>query len=97
MATRITQKTLAAILKRRAALAKAEEELQAIEAGLLTKLKAGAQVQVGTFRAEVKVWERRSVAWKEVVVKKLGQEYADRVFNATPPETYEKLVVETVG
>jgi hypothetical protein len=34
------------------------------------------------------------VAWKQVLVREKGEEFADRVFNATKPDKYESLVVE---
>ena len=40
--------------------------------------------------------ERRSVAWKAVVERELGEDYARRVLAATKPETYVSLAV-TVG
>jgi hypothetical protein len=44
--------------------------------------------------ARIKEWERRNVAWKQVLVREKAEEFADRVFNATKPDKYESLVVE---
>ncbi len=93
---RITQATLAAILRRRKKISDLQADLEELEAALLSDLKEGFEVAPGILAARVKEWERRNVAWKEIVVREKGQEYADRVLAATRPETYTKLVVEAV-
>src|SRR5262245_8563621 len=94
MSKRITQRTLAAVLKQRAAIQKASTELDVLEESLLQRLKAGEPLQPGLIRAYVKEWERRSPAWKAVVEREISQEYAARVLAATKPDKFEKLVVE---
>ncbi len=91
---RITQATLAAILRKRKKIADAQADLDELETALTADLKAGYEVAPGILAARVKEWERRNVAWKEIVVREKGQEYTDRVLAATRPETYAKLVVE---
>lgn len=97
MAKKITQRVLATLLAKRAKFAEAEKEITALEDKLLAALKSGSKVQAGVFTAYVKTWERRSVAWKQIVIREQGQEFADRVFNSTKPEKHENLVVETAA
>ena len=92
----ISQETLCVVAEKRAAIAKLEEELKAAEATVLEALKAGAAVAVGLLTARLKTWERRNVAWKDIVIREQGKEYADRVLNATRPDKYESLIVSTI-
>jgi hypothetical protein len=94
---RIPQATLAAILKRRTRIADLQTDLDQLENTLLSKLKAGFELAPGALAARIKKWERRSVAWRKVCERELGEEYCQRVFNATKPELHENLVVETAA
>ena len=94
MAARITQETLRMIAKRRAQIEELQFQVKASEQLVLERLKDGAKVAPGLLTARVKEFSRRNVAWKEVVVREIGQDYADRVLNATKPEVYTSLVVE---
>ncbi len=69
-------------------------QVKATELLVLEKLKDGVKVAPGLLTARVKEFSRRNVAWKEVVVREQGQEYAGRVLNATKPKVYTSLVVE---
>lgn len=93
----ISQKSLAAILKQRKKIADAEKVLKELEEKLVTSLKAGSTVSSGVLTARLKTYERRNVAWKQVLIREKGEEFVDRVFSATRPDTYESLVVETVA
>jgi hypothetical protein len=94
MAARITQETLRMIAKRRAQIEELQFQVKASEQLVLERLKIGAMVAPGLLTARVKTFERRNVAWKEVVVREQGQDYADRVLAATKPDKYESLIVE---
>lgn len=94
MAARITQETLRKIAKRRAQIEELQFQVKASEQLVLERLKVGVKVAPGLLTARVKTWDRRNVAWKEVVVREQGQDYADRVLAATKPDKYESLVVE---
>jgi hypothetical protein len=94
VAKKITQSVLAQIAKKKALIEQLQEQVEISEATVLEQLKAGAPVVPGLLTARVKSWEQRSVAWKEVCVRELGKEYVDRVFNATKPSQYERLLVE---
>jgi hypothetical protein len=93
----ITQENLQAVAEKRALIARLEAELKAVEATVLESLKAGASIAPGLLTARVKTYERRNVAWKEIVIREKGEDYADRVLNATRPDKYESLVVEIAG
>lgn len=96
MSKRISEGTLASILRRRKKIEDLQTELGKMEDALTDELKTGAAVAPGILTAYIKEWTRRNVSWKEVVVREKGQDYADRVLAATRPETYSKLVVESV-
>ena len=94
MAKRISQKTLSAIIRRRKRISDLQTELDGLEGALKADLQAGAVVQQGLFTGYIKTWERRNVAWKEIVVREKGKEYADRVLAGTKADKHESLVVE---
>jgi hypothetical protein len=95
--TKISRATLRAVVKQRAKVEQEQAKLKAVEEKLTVELKQGATVKPGVLIAYIREWERRSVAWKEIVIREKGQEFADRVFNATKPDPQSKLVVETAG
>jgi hypothetical protein len=93
---RISQATLSAIIRRRKRIADLQGELEELESALTADLKEGFEVAPGILTAYIKEWERRNVSWKDVVIRQLGQPYADRVLAATKPDPQSKLVVESV-
>jgi hypothetical protein len=94
MAARITQETLRVIASKRSQIELLQLQIKASELLVLERLKDGVKIAPGLLTARVKTFERRNVAWKEVVVREQGQDYGDRVLNATKPDKYESLVVE---
>jgi hypothetical protein len=89
----ITQSELAQLLEMRRQREALDEQITEAEVSLRAALEAGAQVETGIFRAYLKVTERRSVAWKAVVERELGEDYATRVLAATKPDKFSALVV----
>jgi hypothetical protein len=89
----ITQFELAHLLEMRRQREALDEQITEAEVSLRAALEAGAQVETGIFRAYLKVTERRSVAWKAVVERELGEDYATRVLAATKPDKFSALVV----
>jgi hypothetical protein len=89
----ISQLTLQLYLSLRARARQLEEQIAQAEAEIRQALEAGAAVEPGLLRAFIKITERRNVAWKEVVIREKGQQYADRVLAGTRPDTYRHLVV----
>lgn len=90
----IQQQDLARILELRREIETLEADLKAAEESVREQLEVGASVESGLFRAFLKTTERRSVAWKGVVERELGEDYAKRVLAATKPDTFTHLVVE---
>lgn len=91
---KITQKSLRSVVKLQAQLAALSEKLKSAEASVFDALKGGAEVQSGLLSAHIKTFERRNVAWKKIVEREKGEEFAARILAATHADKYENLVVE---
>ena len=70
-----------------------KEEQKELADGLMGALSSGAQIEPGTHMAKLRTCERRSVAWKDVVVRVKGREFAEAILATTEPTTYTKLIV----
>jgi hypothetical protein len=68
--------------------------LEAMKDQLLSELKNGVPVEAGTLKANIKITERRNVAWKQIIERELGSAFAMRVLAATKPQQYENLEVK---
>jgi hypothetical protein len=90
----ISQAEVALLLSLRRRMHDLEEQIDAAEASLKGQLQAGAIVEPGTFRAYLKTTERRSVSWKGVCERELGETYCKRVLAGTRPDTFINLIVE---
>jgi hypothetical protein len=96
----ISQLELEFFLSLRNRLRQVEEQVEAAEADLKARLEAGANVVPGVHVAELKENFRRSVSWKDVVVRlaerlKLnGEAYCAKVLAATKPTRTVSLVVD---
>ena len=101
----IAQSLLKKIAQNRATLDELEKEVKADEQIVLAALKAGTEVALGLFTAEIKTTERRTTAWKEKAIEMVdelrgtgaGAVWALRVIASTKPSTSEKLVVKIAG
>ncbi len=89
----IPQTKLEAIIGLKRSIRDLESELKSAETEVKASLEAGAIPEEGLFRAFLKVSERRSVPWKKIVERKLGENYAKRVLTATKPDRFTHLVV----
>jgi hypothetical protein len=89
----ISQDELANILEMRQRREALDEQIQLAEHAVRAALEVGATVEGGLFRAFLKTTERRSVAWKAIVERELGEGYASRVLAATKPDKFTTLVV----
>jgi hypothetical protein len=89
----IQQDRLAEILSLRQSIEQLEAELRAAEDAVRAVLEAGQEVEPGILRAYLKTVERRSVPWKQVCERELGEDYCKRVLGATKPDTFTNLVV----
>lgn len=89
----ITQFELGAVLSLRNRARQLEEQIAEAERSIRDRLESGSAVEDGIFRAYMKTTERRSVAWKAVVERELGEDYATRVLAATKPDKFSTLIV----
>lgn len=71
-----------------------EKDVKAREAEIIARMDAGAKVDSNAFDVAVdRSTTRRTPAWKEEFVKRLGQAEAEAVVQSTPEKVYPKLVV----
>ncbi len=89
----ITQKRLAYILTLKGEIAERKKELEQVETEVQAALEVSVPVESGLLRAFLKIIERRSVPWKQVVERKLGVDYAKHVLAGTKPDRFTHLVV----
>ncbi len=89
----ITQEKLAYILTLKGEIAERKKELEQVETEVQAALEDSVPVESGLLRAFLKIIERRSVPWKQVVERKLGVDYAKRVLAGTKPDRFTLLVV----
>ena len=89
----ITQERLAYILTLKGEIAERKKALEETEAEVQAALEDCVPVQPGLLRAFLKIIERRSVPWKQVVERKLGVDYAKHVLAGTKPDKFTHLVV----
>ncbi len=90
---KITQKTLARytiLVNQAEALG---QQISELKDDLIDSLNRGIKVEVGPRIAKVKTSERRSVCWKNVVIRIKSFGYAQRVLAATKPISVCKLEV----
>jgi hypothetical protein len=92
----ITQTELALLVSLRKRLRQLEEQVAAAEYVIQHRLEQGARVEPGLLQAMLKIIERRSVAWKQVCERELGEAYCKRVLSATRPEKYVYFQIEVL-
>lgn len=92
--SKITQKELATFATLKNQIEKLTKDYEVLKDKLIDELHAGAQVQEGERYAELKEVERRSVAWKQVVIRLKSEGYANKVLAATKPVVHYRLVVK---
>jgi hypothetical protein len=89
----ISQKDLAEVIRLRQSIEVMGKTLKDLEARTMAALEAGAGVEPGMLRAAIKMFERRNVSWKDVVLRECGEAFVTRVLAATKPDQYSKLEV----
>ncbi len=89
----VSQAQLAQILQLKGEIAEAKNQLEQAEGEVQAALEASVPVQPGLLHALLKTVERRSVAWKRIVERELGEDYATRVLASTKPDRFVHLVV----
>ena len=89
----VTQTQLARILQLKGEIAEAKKQLEQAEGEVQHALERDVPIESGLLKALLKVVERRSVPWKKVVERELGEDYATRVLASTKPDRFTHLVV----
>ena len=89
----ITQFSMARYASLSAQIEALKAEHSALQQQLIAALSSGATTEPGARSASLKTCERRSVAWKDVVIRLKGAGYASRILSCTKPKTFLKLVV----
>jgi len=88
------------LLSLRGRLSQLEEQVQEAEQSIKNRLEAGASLEPGDHRAELKENFRRNVAWKAVVIRlaerlRMNSEaYCAKVLSSTKPSRTVTLVIE---
>ena len=96
----VTQLELTALLSLRGRLHQLQEQVEAAEQSIKTRLEKGASLEPGDHRAELKENFRRNVGWKEVVIRLAerlrmnGEAYCARVLSSTKPSRTVSLAVD---
>jgi len=84
-------------LSRYASIANQLESLKAehvaLQQQLIAALSSGASVEDGARSASLKACERRSVAWKDVVIRLKRAGNASRILSCIKPTGYTKLII----
>lgn len=91
---KITQKKMARYASLANKIEKLRGEFAELKGEIIHDLDAGAKPEPGARTASITQVERRSVAWKDVVTRELGEGYAKRVLAGTKPTFFFKLVVK---
>lgn len=91
---KITQKTLSHYTSLTNQIEALCSEAAQMKADLIDALQKGAKVQPGERIAKVKTEERRSVSWKQVVIRLKSAGYVKQILAATKPFTIFKLEVK---
>jgi len=91
---KITQKKLARYASLSNKIDALKKEYYQIKQELILDLDAGGKVEDGARTAFLKQEERRTVSWKDVVIREKGEGYAKQVLAGTKPVPYFKLVVK---
>jgi len=98
-AVEISQQELVDLIEARNTFAKLKKHVETLEESVQARLETGAKVESGVHVAELKESMRRSVAWKDVVMRlaeKLGLDpegYCSNVLAHTKPTRTISLVV----
>lgn len=96
----ITQLELIALLSLRGRLHQLQEQVEAAEQSIKTRLEKGAALEAGDHRVALKENFRRNVSWKDVVVRLAerlrmnGEAYCAKVLSSTKPTRSVSLVIE---
>ena len=96
----ITQLELAAFLSLRSRLHQLEAQVEAAEQSIKARLESGAGLEPGDHHAGLKENFRKSVSWKDVVIRLAdrlelgGEAYCEKVLASTKPTRSVSLIIE---
>lgn len=89
----ISQMTLKKYRQLENQIAELTTQFKEVKDDIIMRLDDGSSVELGDRTADIQSVERRSVSWKQIVVRELGKTYAGRVLAATKPTFFFKLTV----
>ena len=89
----ISQTTLKKYRRLENAIAELTVEFKDLKDDIIMRLDDGSSVEIGDRTADIQSVERRSVSWKQVVIRLKDAAYATRVLAATKPTFFFKLTV----
>lgn len=69
-------------------------KLKDVENELLKRLRDKEKVEKGVLSVEISVTERRTVAWKSIVQKAMGEAFVIETIKKTCPDKYEHITVK---
>ena len=69
-------------------------DLGELKDDLIQRIGKGAKVEIGERTAILKIIERRSVSWRQVVIRLKGNSYVARVIASTKPKAFSQLEVK---
>jgi hypothetical protein len=89
----ITQRELSEAHDLQVELAEKQDRLEGILENIKALLFAKAEIEPGRFDTRLAFKKMHNVAWKQVVIEKLGFEYMEAVRQATPTVTRCEVVI----
>ncbi|HET9405682.1 MAG TPA: hypothetical protein VFO39_00445 [Candidatus Sulfotelmatobacter sp.] len=89
----ITQRDLQDAHDLQAEIAEKQERLTGMMENLRVLLFAKARIEPGRFDARLSFKKMHNVAWKQVVIDKLGFDYMESVRRATPTATRCEVII----
>lgn len=89
----ISQMTLKKYRQLENQIAELTTQYKEIKDDIIMRLDDGTSVEIGERTADIQSIERRSVSWKQVVIRLKDAAYATRVLAATKPTFFFKLTV----
>jgi hypothetical protein len=84
VAVLVRQFELEVIAQHRREMAWHKTQLDPVEKDVLHLLIAGADIEPGRFRAKISYLRRHNMAWRKLVEDRLGADFAEREFRASP-------------
>src|SRR5262249_55479029 len=97
----VTQLELAAFCSIRSRLHQLQQQVEAAEASIKSRLESGCEIEAGDHSAVLKESFRRNISWKDVAIRLAdrlyfgkGLSYVERILRKTKPTRTVSLVIE---